>query len=50
MESLMAMESLFGKMGLFTEETIIWEKDREMVNFLIAKTQAYQEVSGKKES
>jgi hypothetical protein len=49
MDNLMVMGNFFGKMVLFIVETIIKEKDKEMVNFLIVKTQVYQEAFGKKE-
>jgi hypothetical protein len=45
----MVMENFFGKMVLFIVETIIKEKDKVTVNFLIVKIQVYLEVFGKKE-
>lgn len=49
MDNLMVMENFFGKMVLFIVETIIKEKDKVTVNFLIVKIQVYLEVFGKKE-
>jgi hypothetical protein len=49
MDSHMVMESLYGRMVQFIEETIIKEKDKEMANSLIIRIQVFQEAFGRKE-